>query len=95
MLDLTKHFIILIPRPYEVTLSWESKISQTSTEVCFNEMILFDNLLGLLKILKKYDKILIDCTDHTTECASRGHFKLTFTTMVYNSEGLPYNLSDK
>jgi hypothetical protein len=92
VLDLTKHFIVLIPQPYEVKLSWTTKLTQTTAEASFSEMLLSDNTLGLLKLLKNKDQLLIDCTDHTTEKVTGGHFKLTFGAMLYDSNGSPYNL---
>lgn len=95
LLDLTKHFIILIPEPYEVTLEWNKKLSQSTTEIKFDTMKLIDTKLGLLNILKNKDLILIDCTDHTTERISKGFYKFSFNSMIYQDGKEPYNLTYK
>jgi len=95
ILDLTKHFIVLIPEPYEIVLKWDKKLGQTTASAWFNKMTIEDNRLGLLKLLKKSDEILIDCSDHTTEKWEKGKYKLTFPSMVYQDGSEPYDLSSK
>lgn len=92
-LDFTNHYLIIIPKPYIVEIKWDNKISQDNTEAIFKTMTVVDNELGNLKLLKNMDKILIDCTDHSTEAQSRGKFKTSFISMVYDSNNLPYDLT--
>jgi hypothetical protein len=94
-LDLTKHFIVLIPQPYIITLMWDKKLSQTTTEVKFNKITILDSNLGLLSILKARDEILIDCSDHTTENIQKKKYKVNFSAMVYNEFKQPYDLTKK
>jgi len=93
ILDLTEHFILLIPEPYHIIVKWNKKISQTTAGVTFDYITIEDNKLGCLKLLKNKDKILIDCTDHTKEKMDQGVYKFAFNSMVYNEHDSPYNLT--
>jgi hypothetical protein len=95
LLDLTKHFILHIPTPYEVKLSWNKKLSQDKKSVKFDKITLQDGELGRLKLLKNKDKILINCKDHTTEQMDKGNFKLRFQAIAYNEHDEPYDLLSK
>lgn len=93
-IDLTRHLIVLIPRPYIVRLSWDSLISQDTEKARFKEMVLEDTDLGhLANKLTPKDCILLDSTGHTTEEEARGRSKLSFEGMVYNSDMSPYDFS--
>ena len=93
ILDLTTHYIILIPKPYLVTLKWEGKQSQDSLEAKFKKMYIHDNELGHLKILKNKDHLLLDCTNHTTEATAKKNVKYAFSTVVYDENKQPYDLT--
>lgn len=93
-LDLTPHFMLILPKPYFVELSWDNLISQDSQKVTFDKMSIQDQDLGKLAILKNEDKIFLNCTDQTTEAQQRGVFKAAFEIMVFNSLGQPYDLSN-
>lgn len=95
LLDLTKHFIVLIPEPYEIRLNWNKKLSQDNQKATFDKIILEDGKLGLLSLLKNNDEILIDCSNHTTEKWDKGQYKLNFPAMAYNEFKEPYDLSEK
>ena len=90
-LDLTKHFIILIPRPYIVELKWDKLLSQTRSSVKFEEIILTDTEMGHLPKLTDKDRILLDCSDHTTEKMSEGVYKFAFEAMLYKETLEPYD----
>ena len=92
-LDLTKHYLLLIPKPYYVKMSWDSKISQNDREARFSKITLHDSELGHLKLLKDDDQLLLDCTDQTTEARQKGKLKVAFDTMVYDCSGQPYSLT--
>ena len=91
LLDLTLHFIIIIPEPYIVKLEWEGLVSQTENEVKIKKIILHDGKLGLLNKLKKKDKILIDCAGHHTDDENRGKYRTTYTSILFNEFGEPYD----
>lgn len=88
-LDLTKHFITLIPQPYIVKYAWNGINKQTTEEVKFKEAYLEDNL-GHLTKLSNNDSILLDCTKHTTEDESNGVFLSSFQALVYKENSEPY-----
>lgn len=91
-IDLTKHFVLLIPAPYIVKLSWDSLVCQDHTSAKFLEMVIEDKTLGHLdNKLSSKDFILLDATGHTTEDESKGKYKYSFEGMVYNSSMEPYN----
>ena len=92
-LDLTPHFFLILPKPYFVELKWEKMISQDESVVKFEEMTLQDQDLGKLSLLKKDDKIFINCTDQTSEAMEQGKFKTAFEIMVMNSLDEPYDLT--
>lgn len=92
-LDLTKHFILIIPAPYIVRFSWDGVISQDQTSIKLAAARFEDLSLGHLNKLKKSDLILLDCSGHTTEDESRGHYKAVFEAMVYDETKNPYDFS--
>ena len=89
-LDLTKHFLILIPKPYIVELKWDKVKSQDSSTVKFDELTLVDTELGHLSKLTDKDLILLNCTDHTSEKMSEGVYKFSFEAMLYKETMDPY-----
>jgi hypothetical protein len=92
-IDLTKHFIVLIPTPYIVKLTWIGVKSQDSKEAIFGELIVEDKSLGHLNKLKNTDLILLDCSGHTVEEESRGNYKSTYQAMVYKESMDSYDFS--
>lgn len=90
VLDLTEHFLIMIPTPYTILLKWDKKIKQDSSSVEFKEMILEDKSLGLLKILKDNDQILLNCSEHTQKNWNKGKYKTSFQSMVYKEDKTMY-----
>jgi hypothetical protein len=92
-LDLTSHFLVIIPKPYIVRLTWEDKISQDNNSAKFKKAILLDQSLGNLKLLKKDNKVLIDCEDHTTEARARGKLKPSFNAIVFDSNDQIYDIT--
>ena len=92
-LDLTPHFMLILPKPYFVELSWSKLLSQDSQKVTFDVMTIQDQELGKLSILKNKDKLFINCTDQTTEAQEKGVFKAAFEIMAFNSLGEPYDLT--
>ena len=92
-LDLTNHYLLIIPRPYYVKLEWEGFISQDKKEIKFKKITLHDSDLGKLSLLKDGNKILLDCTDQTSEARQEGRFKVAFDAMVFNSLGQPYDFT--
>lgn len=89
-LDLTQHFLIIIPRPYIVELRWNKLLRQDKTVVLADTITLSDSDLGCLSILTDTDRILLDCTDHTTEKMAQGVLKYSFRAVVYKETGEPY-----
>ncbi|RKZ96613.1 MAG: hypothetical protein DRQ40_00445 [Gammaproteobacteria bacterium] len=92
-LDLTHHFVLLLPKPYVVVLSWDKLLKQDCTEVTFDKMIIKDTGLGKLSLLTNNDRIFLNCQDQTTEAQAKGTFKLAFEIMVFNNLNQPYDLS--
>lgn len=91
LLDLTKHFLVLIPKPYIIKFNWTGLISQSTTEVKIQNGILQDEALGLLNNIKNTDKLLIDCSGHHTNDIKNGRHKLSFTSILCNKLEEPYN----
>jgi hypothetical protein len=92
-LDLTPHFLLILPKPYFVELSWDKLLNQNTSKAEFNQMELHDQGLGKLSLLKNSDKIFIDCTDQSTEAQERGVFKMAFEIVVFNEFDEPYDLT--
>lgn len=92
-IDLTKHFIVLIPKPYTIKMTWNKKISQDNQKCVFDEITLEDTELGHLSKLSDKDLILLDATDHTTEQEARGYYKVAFDGMLYKETLEPYDFS--
>lgn len=93
ILDLTHHFLIHLPKPYQLELKWDRLLNQDKTGARFNEMTIQDHDLGKLSLLKNGDQIFIDCTDQTTDAQEDGLFKTAFPSMIFNSYDEPYDLS--
>lgn len=93
-IDLTKHFIVMIPTPYIVKLTWNKLLSQDSQEAVFDEILVEDKSLGHLNKLKDTDLILMDCSGHTTEEEAKGNYKTTYQAMVYKETMESYNFSE-
>lgn len=93
ILDLTLHYIIIIPKPYLVKVSWDSVIYQSRDLIKFKELLVEDNEIGHLNRLSDRDQILLNCTSHTTESEARGIRKMAFQAMVYNELLSPYDFS--
>jgi hypothetical protein len=93
LLDLTCHFLVIIPKPYTVKLSWDKLLSQDTTSVKFNKITLEDAELGHLSKLTDRDFILLDCKGHTVEEESRGNYKMSYRAILYNSNMIPYDFS--
>lgn len=93
-IDLTKHFLVIIPSPYIVKLTWTDVISQDTSSIKFSEMIIEDKTLGQLdNKLTNRDSLLLDATGHTTEEESKGRYKASFEGMLYNDNQEPYDFS--
>lgn len=94
-LDLTKHFVVVIPRPYIIKMEWDGVISQDTKQVKIKSMKLYDGDLGFLNKLKLKDKLLIDCSGHHSDDEAAGKYRLTFESLLYNQYGFPYNVDEK
>lgn len=92
-LDLTHHFLLQLPSPYMVELSWNSLLSQDTSEAKFDIMTIKDTKLGKLSLLTDRDRIFINCKDQTTEAQMSGTFKIAFEIMVFNNMNQPYDLT--
>jgi len=92
-LDLTKHFILIIPKPYIIELKWSKIVSQDTEKIVFEEIVLEDGDIGLLNKLKTRDLLLLDCTGHTTEEEARGKYRAAYNAMLYNESLTPYDFS--
>lgn len=90
-LDLTEHFIIQVSRPYIIKMTWNGVISQDKTKVLIKNVILEDQDFGFLHKLVNNDRILLDCSGHTTEAEEKGKYKLAYRAMVYNELLEPYD----
>jgi len=93
-LDLTNHFLLILPKPYIVRLEWTGKISQNEKKAVFTEAILHDTDLGNLNLLRNKYQILIDCENHTTESRAKGNLKTSFTSTVYDHNGQPCDITN-
>lgn len=91
--DLTKHFIVHIPKPYIVKITWNKKLTQDLQKATFDEITLEDSELGHLSKLSERDLILLDGTDHTTEQEARGYYKVAFDAMLYKETLEAYDFS--
>jgi len=90
-LDLTKHFLMIIPRPYIIKFEWEDKIFQSTKEVKFKTVRLHDGSMGILNKIKSKDKLLLDCSGHRTEEEAKGNFKVTYDAILFNQYDEPYS----
>lgn len=90
--DLTEHFTVIIPEPYIIKFSWSDLLNQSTDKINIKRANIEDRNLGFLKLLTNKDKILLDCKDHHTDAEARGVYKASFRAMVYNSDGIPYNI---
>jgi hypothetical protein len=91
LLDLTKHFLVLIPKPYIIKFEWNNITFQDLKEVKIDTGFLLDGDLGLLNNLKNDDKILIDCSGHHTNDEAKGRYKISFSAILCNKTEEPYN----
>jgi hypothetical protein len=92
-IDMTHQYLLHIPQPYLIQVSWEGKYKQDKEEVLFKSMTIKDGNLGKLSILKDKDSILLDCTDHTTEAEKKGLILFNFYAVAFNSDKSPYNFN--
>jgi len=93
-IDLTKHFIIQIPGPYIIKLSWDNLTSQDGSKATFDKMTIEDSLLGQLdNKLSDRDLLLLDATGHRTEEEAKGRYKHSFQGMLYNDAMEAYDFS--
>lgn len=93
LLDLTCHFLVIIPKPYIIKLSWDKVLSQDTTSIKFDKITLEDTELGHLSKLTDKDFILLDCKGHTVEEESKGNYKMSYSAILYNSSMVPYDFS--
>lgn len=92
-LDLTYQYLLHIPQPYLIKLSWEDKYKQDKEEVLFKKMIIQDGFLGKLALLTDRDYLLLDCTDHTTEAENKGKTVVNYHAAAFNCNKIPYNFN--
>jgi hypothetical protein len=93
-LDFTKHFIVLIPRPYVVKVEWKGILNQGPGGVYFKKVIIEDTTLGHLNKVKNSDSILLDCSGHTVENESAGNHIAAYAAMLYNELSEPYSFNN-
>jgi len=94
-LDFTNHFLLKIADYYTVELAWDKIVSQEEGLVKFNKLTLKDENVGLLNKIKPTDKLLVDCSDHTTEQRQSGYYKMAYPAMLYNEQNEIYDFSKK
>lgn len=92
-LDLTHQYMLHIPRPYLIELTWFNKVHQDRQEALFKAGKLKDGSLGKLSLLQNRDSIMLDCTNHRTEDEKRGIILFNFYAIAFNSNKEPYNFN--
>ncbi len=94
-LDFTMHYIVLLTKPYIVKLTWDSLLTQDTEAVNIESIIIEDQEFGFMNQLKNTDRILLDCSGHTTEEEERGHYLAAYRAMLYNEYLEPYEFINK
>lgn len=89
-IDLTKHFLIILPKPYFVKMEWEGLYHQDSSGANVKKIFLKDDDLGLLNKISNKDKLLLDCSGHHTRDVEVGYYKPAFDAILFNQYNEPY-----
>lgn len=89
-LDLTKHFLVLLPKPYFIKFEWEGVEVQDSNGAKLKKAYFLDDDLGLLNKITHKDKLLLDCSGHHSNDVKNGIYKPAFDAILYNEYNEPY-----